>query len=55
MKSYCLELVAGKTGYDTKLNTMREYLQAYILRIMMQERVFQTTAVFGGDRFTFHL
>ncbi len=57
MKSYCLELVAGKTGYDTKLNTMREYLQAYILRIMMQERVFQTTAFLGGTalRFIYNL
>jgi predicted nucleotidyltransferase component of viral defense system len=53
MKDYCLELAAAKSGYDAKLNTMREYLQAYILRIMQQQHIFRTTAFMGGTALRF--
>jgi len=53
MKDYCLELAAAREGYDAKLNAMREYLQAYILRIMQQERVFRSAAFLGGTALRF--
>lgn len=53
MKDYVLELVASKTGYNTKLNAMREYLQAYVLRVMYDEGVFRTTAFLGGTALRF--
>ncbi len=57
MKDYLLELVSAKTGYNEKLNIMREYLQAYILRIMHEEGAFRSTAFVGGTalRFLHHL
>ena len=48
MKDYLLELASQKEGYNAKLNTMREYLQAYILRVMHDEGVFRSTAFLGG-------
>lgn len=53
MKDYVLELSRSKTGYNAKLNIMREYLQAYILRIMHDEGVFRTTAFLGGTALRF--
>ena len=53
MKDYVLELVAAKTGFNAKLNSMREYLQAYILRIMHDEGVFRSTAFLGGTALRF--
>lgn len=53
MKDYVLELVSAKTGLNTKLNIMREYLQAYILRIMHDNRVFRSTAFLGGTALRF--
>lgn len=32
IQKVCLELVSAKEGRNAKLNIMREYLQAYILR-----------------------
>ncbi|MBU2541278.1 MAG: nucleotidyl transferase AbiEii/AbiGii toxin family protein [Candidatus Omnitrophica bacterium] len=57
MKDYCLELVGAKNGFNAKLNIMREYLQAYILRIMHDEGVFRSTAFLGGTalRFLYNL
>ena len=57
MKDYVLELVSGETGFNAKLNIMREYLQIYILRIMHDEGLFRTTAFLGGTalRFLYHL
>jgi len=57
MKDYLIDLVAEKKGFNTKLNVMREYLQAYILRIMHEEGVFRSTAFVGGTalRFLFKL
>ena len=53
MKDYVLELVSTKTGLNTKLNIMREYLQAYILRIMHDNKVFRSTAFLGGTALRF--
>jgi predicted nucleotidyltransferase component of viral defense system len=53
MKDYCLELVSRKDGYNAKLNTMREYLQAYTLRIMYDEGVFRSAAFLGGTALRF--
>ncbi len=57
MKDYCLELASQKTGFNAKLNTMREYLQAYTLRILHDEGVFRSTAFLGGTalRFLYNL
>ena len=57
MKDYVLELTASKEGERAKLNIMREYLQAYILRIMHDNKVFQNCAFLGGTalRFLYHL
>lgn len=53
MKDYVLELSRSQTGYNAKLNIMREYLQAYILRIMHDEGAFRTTAFLGGTALRF--
>lgn len=53
MKDYVLELVSTKTGFNTKLNIMREYLQASILRIMHDNKVFRSTAFLGGTALRF--
>jgi len=57
MRDYVLELVATKTGFNAKLNIMREYLQACILRIMHDNGVFRSTAFLGGTalRFLYNL
>ncbi|MCK4818074.1 nucleotidyl transferase AbiEii/AbiGii toxin family protein, partial [bacterium] len=57
MKDHVLELVATRTGFNEKLNAMREYLEAYILRIMHDEGVFRSTAFLGGTalRFLYNL
>lgn len=57
MKDYLLELVAKQSGHNAKLNAMREYLQAYTLRIMHDDRLFRTTAFLGGTalRFLYNL
>ncbi|MFA5062447.1 MAG: nucleotidyl transferase AbiEii/AbiGii toxin family protein [Candidatus Omnitrophota bacterium] len=53
MKDYVLELVSRKEGYNAKLNTMREYLQAYTLRLMHDEGVFRSVAFLGGTALRF--
>ena len=53
MKEYALELVKGIEGYDAKLNTLREYLQVYALRVMHNEGVFRSTAFVGGTALRF--
>lgn len=57
MKDYCLELTAAQKTSSAKYNAMREYLQAYVLRIMHEADVFQSTAFVGGTalRFLFDL
>ena len=53
MKDYALELAATATSYNAKLNIMREYLQAYILRAMHDAGVFRSTAFVGGTALRF--
>ena len=53
MRDYVLELAAKQNGMNAKLNTMREYLQAYILRIMHEEGIFSFTAFIGGTALRF--
>ncbi len=53
MKDYVLELTAQKEGYNSKLNTMREYLQAYILKVMQEEGAFRSAAFLGGTALRF--
>lgn len=53
MKDYLLDLVSQKQGYNDKLNAMREYLQAYILRIMYDEGLFRSVAFLGGTALRF--
>lgn len=57
MKEYALELAAGQGGYSAKLNTMREYMQAYALRVMHDNGVFRSAAFIGGTalRFLYNL
>lgn len=57
MRDYVLELVKTQTGYNAKLNIMREYLQAYILRVMHDEGLFRSVAFLGGTalRFLYNL
>ncbi len=57
MKDYCLELIASQKTAPAKCNAMREYLQAYVLRVMHDRGVFQSTAFVGGTalRFLYNL
>lgn len=48
MKEELLDLLSAKEGYNLKLNTMREYLQAYVLRILFKNNFFQSAAFLGG-------
>ncbi len=53
MRDYCLELAASKKSSTAKYNAMREYLQAYALRIMHSAGLFSTTAFVGGTALRF--
>ena len=53
MKDYCLELAAAQKSSTAQYNAMREYLQAYALRIMHNRGVFQSTAFVGGTALRF--
>ena len=57
MKDYALELASKREGYNAKLNTIREYLQAYILRILHTDSLFKNSAFLGGTalRFLYNL
>jgi predicted nucleotidyltransferase component of viral defense system len=57
MKDYLLELVSSKDGFNPKFNAMREYLQAYILRILYDNKFFLTSVFLGGTalRFLYNL
>lgn len=48
MKDYCLELAASKKEFNEKFNAVREYLQAYILRLCHDQGLFQFMAFIGG-------
>lgn len=53
MREYLLELVAKHGGYNERLNIMREYLQAYILRLMHDAGAFRRIAFVGGTALRF--
>ena len=53
MKEFVLELIRKKHGFNVKLNTMREYLQAYVLRVMYEEGVFRAAAFIGDTALRF--
>ena len=53
MRDYALELAASKTGAQAKLNVLREYLQAYILRICHDYGLFRQCAFVGGTALRF--
>jgi predicted nucleotidyltransferase component of viral defense system len=53
MRDYALEIVSEQKGANAKLNVLREYLQAYILRIMSDCGVFNTTSFIGGTALRF--
>jgi predicted nucleotidyltransferase component of viral defense system len=53
MKEHLLELVSAKEGRNAKLNIMREYLQAYILRILYEKKFLRHAAFVGGTALRF--
>jgi len=53
MKEELLKLILKKESVNAKMNTMREYLQAYTLRIMYDNGVFRSTAFLGGTALRF--
>ena len=53
MKDHCLALVAAKSGYNDKLNAMREYIQAYILSFMYEGGIFRHAAFVWGTALRF--
>ncbi len=53
MKDYVLELARSQKDSNAKLNTMREYLQAYILKILHGQGFFRTNAFVGGTALRF--
>lgn len=53
MKDHVLALVAQKPSSREKLNLLREYLQAYCLRLMHDEGVFRSTAFVRGTALRF--
>ena len=53
MKDYALELASKRTNFNAKLNIMREYLQAYTLRVLYDGGVFRSTAFLGGTALRF--
>ena len=57
MKDYAIELAAGKPDYNAKLNTMREYIQSYVLRVLHEQGFFHSSAFLGGTalRFLYNL
>ena len=53
MKDYVLELASGQSGFNAKLNIMREYLQAYALRALQDGGAFRSMAFVGGTALRF--
>ncbi len=53
MKDYCLELVSARSGASAKFNIMREYLQAYILRILQDQGILRNWIFLGGTALRF--
>ena len=57
MKDELIQLLSRKEGYNLKLNTIREYLQAFIMRILYKNNFFQHAAFLGGTclRFIYNI
>ncbi len=53
MKDYCLELASKKNNSTDKVNIMREYLQAYALKVFHDRGLFRSTAFVGGTALRF--
>ena len=53
MKEYLLELAASRKGFNAKLNAMREYLQAYLLKVLHEDGFFRGAAFIGGTALRF--
>ncbi|MEW5758844.1 MAG: nucleotidyl transferase AbiEii/AbiGii toxin family protein [Candidatus Omnitrophota bacterium] len=53
MKEFALELAAKQEGLSAKLNTMREYVQAYTLKILNDAGFFRYSAFLGGTALRF--
>jgi len=53
MKDYVLELASQQDTVREKFNLVREYLQAYILKIFMAEGFFRSAAFVGGTALRF--
>jgi len=53
MKDYCLELAAKQSLPAAKYNVMREYAQAYVLKIMQEDGAFSSYAFVGGTALRF--
>lgn len=53
MKDVVMELVAAQPSTSAKLNAMREYLQAYLLRLLHAQGVFRSAAFVGGTALRF--
>jgi predicted nucleotidyltransferase component of viral defense system len=57
MKEHLLEILEKEKRESNKLNIMREYLQAYILKILHENKFFNNAAFLGGTalRFVYNL
>ena len=53
MKDHCLQLVAASSDPAMKYNIMREYTQAYILKLMQEVGCFRFYAFVGGTALRF--
>ncbi len=53
MKDHLLEIVEKEKRESSKLNIMREYLQAFILKILQENKFFNAAAFAGGTALRF--
>lgn len=53
MKDHCLEMTARQSTPFAKYNILREYTQAYVLKIMQETGCFQSHAFVGGTALRF--
>ncbi len=53
MKEYALQLAASAQGSSAKRNILREYLQAYTLRLLHERGFFRSAAFVGGTALRF--
>lgn len=53
MKDHAVKIALESSGSHAKLNSLREYLQAYILKILHGEKFFRHAAFMGGTALRF--